>query len=318
MPGNSGMDTLKAEALKQGRWRLGEDGYIEKGPFPKEKTTVNVTLLNTNPDTGESMLSLTPRNSGESPIVYYSSKPQLAESDAKVEDLENFSTTKATLYFWVKDPSGKYESGAPVRWVAELKIRHQVEPLADKRKITLQCTPQAEIHFSLDGTNPKEGKIYESPFEIGSEAVRLLVYAKSGEAMKSADFQVPHRGDRTIQIDDAKPARLNSKRVALDTTDRVYGVINRFREQTNTQFKGVRIEIGEGENTVTVRFQERQITAAMIEATVNSLRQVLKEDQAPVAVTITDGIQFDNGFEAKEFAKIVGMELRPGDISQEE
>ena len=26
MPGNSGMDTLKAEALKQGRWRLGEDG----------------------------------------------------------------------------------------------------------------------------------------------------------------------------------------------------------------------------------------------------------------------------------------------------
>ena len=33
MPGNGGMDTLKAEALKQGRWRLGEDGYIEKGPF---------------------------------------------------------------------------------------------------------------------------------------------------------------------------------------------------------------------------------------------------------------------------------------------
>lgn len=37
MPGSSGMDTLKTEALKQGRWRLGEDGYIEKGPFPKEK-----------------------------------------------------------------------------------------------------------------------------------------------------------------------------------------------------------------------------------------------------------------------------------------
>jgi len=45
MPGTGGMDTLKTEALKQGRWRLGEDGYIEKGPFPKEKTTVNVTVL---------------------------------------------------------------------------------------------------------------------------------------------------------------------------------------------------------------------------------------------------------------------------------
>lgn len=318
MPGNSGMEILKAEALKQGRWRLGEDGYIEKGPFPKEKTTVNVSLLNTNPDTGESMLSLTPRNAGDSPIVYYSTKPQVSESDAMVEDLENFSTTQATLYFWVKDPSGKYESGAPVRWVAELKIRHQVEPSADKRLITLQCTPPAEILYTLDGTNPKEGKIYDSPFEIGSDSIRLLVYAKSGEANKSADFQIPHRGDRTIQIDDAKPARLNSKRVALDTTDRVYKIINRFRDQTNTQFKGVRIEIGEGENTVTVRFQERKITAAMIEGTVNSLRQVLKDDQAPVAVTITDGIQFDNGFELKEFAKLVGMELRSDEISQEQ
>ena len=27
----------KTEALKQGRWRLGEDGYIEKGPFPRTR-----------------------------------------------------------------------------------------------------------------------------------------------------------------------------------------------------------------------------------------------------------------------------------------
>ena len=44
--------------------------------------------------------------------------------------------------------------------------------------------------------------------------------------------------------------------MALDTTDRVYGVINHFNDQANTRFKGVRIEIGEGENTVDVRFQE--------------------------------------------------------------
>ena len=49
------MDTLKAEALKQGRWRLGEDGYVEKGPFPKEKTTVNVSLSGDHPETGETI-----------------------------------------------------------------------------------------------------------------------------------------------------------------------------------------------------------------------------------------------------------------------
>lgn len=318
MPGNSGMDTLKAEALKQGRWRLGEDGYIEKAPFPKEKTSANVSLLGANPESGESILSLTPRNAGESPIIYYSTKPDVSESDSQVEDMENFSTGEGTLYFWLKDTTGTYESGAPTRWTAELKIRHQVEPSADKRKVTLQCTPKAEMTYTLDGSNPKDGKTYDGPFEIGSEAVRLLVYAKSGEATKNADFQIPHSGDKTVQIDDAKPARLSNKRMALDTTDRVYSVINHFRDQTNTRFKGVRIEIGEGENTVTVRFQEREITAAMIEGTVNSLREVLQEDQSPVAITISDGIQFESGFEAKEFAKIAGIELRPGKVTQED
>lgn len=319
MPGSSGMDTLKAEALKQGRWRLGEDGCIEKGPFPTAKTSVNVSLLSTHPDTGESLISLTPRNSGESPVIHYSTKPEVLESDPQVEDLENFSSSEGTLYFWVKDPTGTYESGVPTRWVADLKIRHDVAPQADKRKITLQCTPNAEMLYTLDGSNPKDGQTYDQPFEIGADATRLLVFAKAGEATKTADFSIPHSGDKTVQIDETKPASLNSsKRVPLDTTEKVFAVINRFRDQANTQFKGVCIEIGEGENTVGVRFGERQVTAAMIETTVNSLRDVICEADALVAITVRDGIEFENGFEAKEFAKLVGIELRPGDIAQNE
>ena len=318
MPGSGGMDTLKSEALKQGRWRLGEDGYIEKGPFPKEKTSVNVSLQATN-EKGESILVLTPRNAGESPVVHYSSKPVVSENDPKVNDLENFVTPEATLYFWVKDSTGKYESGKPVGWRAELKIRHQIQPAADKRRVILQCTPAAEMHYSLDGSNPKDGARYEAPFEVGPEAILLQVYAKAGEASKTKSFQIPHSSDKTVQIDDTKPARLNSgRRIALDTTDQVFGVINRYRDQTDTLFKGVRIEIGEGENTVTVRFQEREITAAMIEGTVNCLREVLSEAQAPITITVSDGIQFDTGFEAKAFAELTAMQLRPGDVVQED
>ena len=319
MPGSGGMDALKAEALKQGRWRLGEDGYIEKGPFPKEKTTVNVSLQRSNPDNGESLLSLTPRNAGDSPVVHYSTKPESTKTDPKVEDLDNFSVGEGSLYFWVEDPTGKYESGPPVRWVAELKIRHQVDPAADKRRVTLQSTPRAAITYSLDGSNPKDGIEYDEPFEIGSEAFRLLVYAHAGEANQTADFQIPASGDKRVQIDDTKPARLQlqGKLVSLDTTDRVYGVIKEFKGKTSTLFKGVRIEIGEGENTVTVRFQERAVTAAIIEGVVNSLREVLQEDQAPVVIPISDGVQFENGFDVKEFAKIAGLDLKPGDVVQE-
>ncbi|HFZ2222869.1 AAA family ATPase [Pseudomonas aeruginosa] len=318
MPGASGMDALKTEALKQGRWRLGEDGYIEKGPFPKDKATVNVSVINSKSDTGETVLSLTPRHAGDSPIVYWSSKPDVSEKDNKVEDLDNFATGEGTVYFMVKELTGRYESGPATRWLADLKIRHQVEPAADKRRVTLAATPHAEIFYTLDGSNPKDGARYDEPFEIGSASCRLLVFARAGEANKTADFQIPASGDKTVQILDSKPARLQSKRVALDTTDRVFSVINRFRDQPGTRFKGVRVEIGEGENTVTVRFQEREVTAAIIEGVVNSLRDVLKEPDAPLNISIADGITFDTGFELKEFAKLAGVELKPGDISQEE
>ena len=285
---------------------------------PKDKATVNVSVVNVKADSGETVLSLTPRHAGDSPVVYWSTKPEVTDKDQKVDDLDNFTTTEGTLYFWVKDTTGQHESAPAVRWLADLKIRHQVEPAADKRRVRLEATPRANLYYTLDGSNPKDGTRYDGPFEIGPGAYRLLVFARAGEANKTADFQIPASGDKTVQIVDAKPARLQSKRVSLDTTDRVFGVINRFRDQPGTRFKGVRIEIGEGENTVTVRFQEREITAAMIEGVVNSLRDVLGEPEALVNIAIAEGIQFDTGFALKEFAKIAGVELKPGDVSQEE
>ena len=316
MPGSGGMDALKQEALKQGRWRLGEDGYIEKGPFPTEKSSVNVTVQ-TSGDDGASILMLTPRHAGDSPHIHYSTKAAVSEADPKVDDLDNFRTEEGSLYFWAKDPTGQFEPGPSVRWLADIKIRHQVEPAADKRKVTLQASPRAKLRYTTDGSNPKDGVEYDAPFEIGANEVRLLVYAQSGEATKSADFKIPARGDTSVQVDDAKPARLQKKRVTLDDTDKVFGVINRFRDSANTLFKGVRIEIGEGEHTVSVRFQEREITAEIIEGVVNSLREVLNDHAALVAVTIADGITFESGFDVKEFAKLASLELRPGDVVQE-
>ena len=318
MPGAGGLDMLKAEALKQGRWRLGEDGYIEKGPFPKDKATVNVTVINVKADTGETVLSLTPRHAGDSPIVYWSTKADVSDKDNKVDDLDNFVTPEGSLYFWVKDTTDQHESAAPTRWLADLKIRHQVEPAADKRLVTLAATPHADIYYTLDGSNPKDGTRYEGAFEISAASYRLLVFARAGEANKTADFQIFASGDKTIQIADSKPARLQGKRVSLDSTERVFSVINRFRDQPGTRFKGVRVEIGEGENTVTVRFQEREVTAAIIEGVVNSLRDVLKEPDAPLNIAIADGIAFDTGFALKDFARLAGIELKPGDINQEE
>ena len=319
MPSASGLDQLKAEAISQGRWRQGEDGYIEKGPFPKEKTSVNVITQSVNSETGEATLALTPRNSGNSPVVHYSETANVSINDPIVTDLESFLTKAATLYFLAVDSSGQHESGQPHRWVAELKIRHQVRAVADQRFIELQCVPHAKMTYSLDGSNAKDGTLYEKAIEIGANALVLLVHARANEANHDLRVNIPATGDKRVQIDDTKPAKLSdTKRVNLDTTDKVFGVINRFKENTKAEFKGVIIQIGEGEDTVSIRFGERSITAAMIEGAINGLRQVLNDNQAQVSVNIRSGAVFGSGYDAKEFSKLSGIELKAGDVVQDE
>jgi hypothetical protein len=199
-----------------------------------------------------------------------------------------------------------------------LVIRHQIHAAADKRRIELSVCPPAEIYYSLNGSNPKEGSRYEAPFEICAEAFQLLVFAKAGAASKNMTFSIPASGDKRVQIDDHKPARLqDSKRVNLDSTEKVFAVINRFRDRETTRLKGVCILIGEGENTVQIRFHEREVTVQMLEETINTMRKVLNDDQAQISITITGGIQFGDGYACKEFAEHSGLQLKPGDVIQE-
>ncbi|MEQ1531058.1 MAG: hypothetical protein ABL925_17220, partial [Methylococcales bacterium] len=59
-----------------------------------------------------------------------------------------------------------------------------------------------------------------------------------------------------------------------------------------------------------------QITAQMIEDTVNTLRKVLNDINAQVSVDIS-GVQFGDGYALKEFAELSGLQLKPGDVIQE-
>ncbi|MDZ7664014.1 MAG: FN3 associated domain-containing protein [Desulfotignum sp.] len=105
----------------------------------------------------EIILSLNPKNAGPAPKVHYSTTPDVSESDAVADDLEAFRTNLPTLYFLTIDTTGEHETGDPTRWVARIKLRHQVHDYADHRELELQATPSAEIRYTTDGTNPGKG-----------------------------------------------------------------------------------------------------------------------------------------------------------------
>ncbi|MBK1718758.1 AAA family ATPase [Thiocystis violacea] len=318
MPGARGLELLRDEALKQGRWRQTPEGHIEKGPFPVEKTSVNVTPLGTNRESGETSLSLTPRNAGDSPRIHVARTAAVSDRDQQIQDLEDYRTTEATLYFLAVDPTGKYQIGEPTRWTADLTVRHEIHRIADSRKVELRCTPAAELRYTLDGTNAREGTRYSQPFAVPAKGCTILIAAQAGEVEKSARIQIPSDGDDRVIIDPRKPARLaESKRISIDTTDKAFSFIQRFKDRPDTLLRGVQILLGEGENAVQIRFNERALTAAAIEMAIIGIRQALGEEQAAVQVLIRGGISFGDGFALQEFSELAGVELLSGDVIQE-
>lgn len=113
------------------------------------------------------------------------------------------------------------------------------------------------------------------------------------------------------------PGLPSTKRVSIDTTDKAFGFIQRFKDRTDTLLCGVQIILGEGENAVQVRFNERKLTAAAIETAIRGLRQALGEEQAAVQILIKGGVSFGDGFALKEFAEMAGIAIVPGDVIQD-
>lgn len=316
MPGARGLEQLKAQAIAQGRWREGNDGSIEKGPFPQEKTAVSVLSQSDDLYTGAAILALSPRHAGAEPRVHYSTNPAVCEADPVVEDLEAFRTGEPTLYFLAVDSSGAHATGEPTRWVAKLKVRYQVRDRPDQREVELAVSPQAQIRYSLDGTNPREGRIYEGPLAIPDDRVPLQVYASAGEAAAVESFTIAEKGDSRAAIDPARPAKLVRQKTRLDSTEKVFDLIREFKSRTGATFLGVHLNVGEGEQAVTLRFNERAVTPGTLEKVIAALREALGEADALVQMTIRDGVSFGTGFDLKEFAELAGIELRPDTVEQ--
>jgi hypothetical protein len=134
----------------------------------------------------------------------------------------------------------------------------------------------------------------------------ILVAAKADEVEKSTKIQIPPDGDDRVIIDDTKPAHLVKPKISIDTTDKAFAVIQRFKDRPDTLLRGVQILIGEGETAAQIRFNDRALSAA-----------ALGDPQAAVQVLIKGGVRCGDGYALQEFAAIAGVDLAAGDVVQD-
>jgi hypothetical protein len=309
----NGLDQLKKLAEQQGLWRDRGDGYEERGPFEAPKTSVRITPLSRNDETGEAVLEVTPVNAGQSGQVHYATKPEVTPKSDRMMETKH-KTAEVRLWFRAFDPTKEREPGDPVPWSNDLTITHQVRGKGSKRQVELKVVPRGRLRYTLTGANPAEGKVYTAPFDIDGKEVTVYCHAEADGVTAVRQFIVPPVGDNEVRVDPAKAAVLR-KRIEAEGTRDAFQLIDQCKNG-RARLRGALVEVGSGEKVATVRFGNgASVTSEALSAVVKALREAIGDEMAEVLVTAS-AAEFTSGHDLSEFARERSITLESNEVEQ--
>ena len=309
-----GLDLLKSIACNRGLWEDLGNGYVTRKP-QKKKTSVQVIVESEPDDSGTVRLRINAQNAGPAPRIYYVEDGTVSEASPQLLD-QNLTTRALRVNFLVMDPSGHYETGEVVTWSNKLVLRNRLSEEGGRRTVELLVAPTGDIRYTLDGSEPREGTLYDKPVDIGDGEVLLRAFAATSGLEAKADFRFPARGKKGVQIDDVKPGRLVSRTGRkLDSRTRTFAGLKQAGEKSVT-FEGVVLMIGQGNQIVGLNVGEVPVHAAFLESILKSVLDLEKfTPDTPITMSFRKA-HFASGYDLKHFADTLGIELQPEDVEQ--
>jgi len=307
-----GLDTLKSIACNRGLWEDLGNGYVTKRP-KKKRTSVQVIAETEPDDEGKVRLRVNPQNAGPAPKICYAEDAPVSESSPLLKD-QIYTTAALRVNFLVCDPSGQYEIGEILTWSNKLVLRNKLSEKDGKRHVELFVAPRGSIRYTLDGSEPREGTVYEGPIPIGDGEVLLRAFAEADGIETKAEFRFPAKGKKGVQIDEVKPGRLISRTGRkLDSRAKTFEGLKQAAEKSVT-LEGIVLTVGQGNHMIAVNVGEIEVEAAFIEDLLNKVLEKFTPE-TPVTLTFRKA-HFASGHDLKDFASKLGMELKPGDVEQ--
>ena len=175
-----------------------------------------------------------------------------------------YSTTALRVSFLVRDPSGQYEAGDPVVWTNRLVLRTRLREEGGERQVELFVAPRGEIRYSLDGSEPRDGKPYDVPIAIGDNEVLLRAFATSDGLEVKEEFRFPARGKKGVHIDETRPARMVSRSGhKLDSRTSTFEGLKQAEDKA-VGFENVLLTVGQGAQVASITIGEVQVDAAFL------------------------------------------------------
>ena len=211
------LDSLKADCLKKDKWRE-INGYLVKGPFEKDPTSVSVNQTNYDDKTQEFTLHI----KGVGGRVYYDIGADPTAASTEITD-SVFVTKEPSLRFICIDPSGERKTGHVFEFTGVAPIKYGQRATSNGQVLTLQTNDNYEVRYTTDGSEPKEnGGIYNGEFVVpkGCKFVRTVALFK-GQVIESKDIPVDttHANPSAKKIDPSKTLiyRMKAKKQLGDT-----------------------------------------------------------------------------------------------------
>jgi len=307
-----GLDDLKSIACNRGLWEDLGNGYVTRKP-KKKRTSIQIVADSEPDDNGMVRLRINPQNAGPAPRIYLAEDGPVSETSPQLKD-QVYSTSALRLNIMVCDPSGQYETGDPVTWTNKLVLRNNLVEDGDTRKVELLVAPRGEIRYSLDGSEPRTGILYESPIEISDGDVLLRAFAEANHLESKAEFRFQAKGKKGVQIDAVQPARLVSRSGRkLDSRAKTFEGLKLASEKT-AFFEGIILTVGQGNQIIAINVGEIQVDGSFIQLLLSKVLEKFTPE-TPVTMTFRKA-HFSSGHDLKDFAVKLGIDLREGDVEQ--
>lgn len=306
------LENLKTDCLQKDIWRE-NGGYIDKGPFPQPRTSASIQELLRDDNNGEANLKITPIHGD---MIYFEFGAAATTASAKL-DGSTLKTLELRVSFLVVDSTHEHETGDPITWQNRITIKHRIYQSGKNKKIELKAAPNAIIHYSTDGSDPKNtGATYDGDFIIPPGSQFVLVFAeRDGISSQVERINIPKNEITDVAIDPKKPA-IWKRDFAFNITKESYEFLARAKAH-QAVLSGLSLTIsGDGGNKEWIElsmFEEKQLTSIQVEETLESLRRLQGNGQVQISVST---LHFEKGQDLLDWVEETKTVLSPGEVKQ--
>jgi hypothetical protein len=302
------LENLKLDMLKKDFWRE-EGGYLDKGPFPKEKTVVMIQELSRDVITGEVKLRLT-ANFGDT--IYYEVGGSATTASHKVENPNEFRTMEMIISFLAIDSTKEHEAGDAKEWRNQIKVKGQkISGSNGQAQVHLSALPSGTIRYTTDGSSPENnGGLYDGPFDIPENCVIVQAIAQK-QGIKSELFKLAIPKDKKKrEINKHQPLTLERRaRVRTNSTSETYQELGLYKKN-QAKINDFEINFNMSENYIKTSFDPRTfVDMVQLEKHIENTREIFIQEQE-VTITIEfDKVSFNTGQNFLDWAKEKGLDV---------